>query len=85
MRCPAYSNIGTATGNQAHTQRFVTIREAAAIHTFPEDWRWDADGGVGVSRARDAKVIGNSVPPAFARALAQRVLAVLRGAGGGAT
>lgn len=76
---------GTATGNQAHTQRFVTIREAAAIHTFPEDWRWDADGGVGVSRARDAKVIGNSVPPAFARALAQRVLAVLRVAGGGAT
>lgn len=62
-------------GNRAAAQRLLTIREAAALHTFPPTWSWDADRGG--RRYVDARVIGNSVPPAFSHELAARLLGTL--------
>jgi DNA (cytosine-5)-methyltransferase 1 len=68
-------------GNGAYVQRYLTVREAAALHTFPEWWRWDVDEDAAARPTRDMHVIGNSVPPAFARHVATRLRAALDGAG----
>lgn len=52
--------------------RFITIREAALLMSFPEDFEF-----VG-SRASCYKMIGNAVPVNFAQAIAESVYKVLQ-------
>lgn len=51
--------------------RFITVREAALLMSFPEDFEF-----VG-SRASCYKMIGNAVPVNFATAIAKSVYKVL--------
>ena len=52
--------------------RFITIREAAMLMTFPKDYQF-----VG-NRASCYKMIGNAVPINFAKAIAESIYRILR-------
>ena len=52
--------------------RTITIREAASLQTFPEDFEFKG------SDAYAYKMIGNAVPVEFARSIAEAVYKVLK-------
>ena len=51
--------------------RTITVREAARLQTFPDDFEFVTD------TAADYKMIGNAVPPLFAKLLADSVYELL--------
>lgn len=53
--------------------RSITIREAARLQTFPDDYIFDC------SMTDAFKMIGNAVPPLFARKLAEAVYILIKG------
>ena len=68
------SSIGRiSSGNHAHPfdDRALTPREAARLQTFPDSYIWDA------SRWKVYELIGNSVPPMFAEAVAAPLIQFL--------
>jgi len=50
----------------------ISVREAALLQTFPENYRFMTDQMDAV-----CNLIGNAVPPRYAKLVAQRVLAAL--------
>ena len=52
--------------------RTITVREAARLQTFPDDFEFISN------TAMDFKVIGNAVPPLFSKILAQAILEVIQ-------
>lgn len=52
--------------------RCVTVREMARLHGFPDWFR------LHVTKWHGARQIGNAVPPPFARAIAQQIIAALQ-------
>lgn len=56
--------------------RFLTIREAALLQGFPADHQFVATAG------QAAALVGNAIPPLFARHVAEAVLATLRSGAG---
>lgn len=52
----------------------ISVREAALLQTFPEKYRFVTEGMEAVCR-----LIGNAVPPLYAKRAAQSVMAALRG------
>lgn len=59
-------------GRVPKRMRRLTVEEAAAIQTFPSDWRF-----VGPQSSR-FRQIGNAVPPLLSHAVAEQVIADLR-------
>ena len=51
----------------------ISVREAALLQTFPEKYRFVTEEMEAVCR-----LIGNAVPPLYARRAAQSVMAALR-------
>ncbi|MCD8181374.1 MAG: DNA cytosine methyltransferase, partial [Firmicutes bacterium] len=51
--------------------RTITVREAARLQTFPDDYEFITDTAV------DYKMIGNAVPPLFAKVLAESIYDLL--------
>jgi len=51
--------------------RTITIREAARLQTFPDDYEFIS------GTSMDFKIIGNAVPPLFAKILAESLLEIL--------
>ena len=66
-KCNSISN-----GRYGHPEqnRAISLREAAAIQTFPDDYVFHGTAG------QVAKQIGNAVPVAFAEALGRHILAL---------
>jgi len=66
---PSKAITGGACGEFLHPyeDRFLTLRECARLQTFPDDFEF-----VG-SRAEQAILIGNAVPPVFGRAIARSI------------
>ncbi|MCL2874474.1 MAG: DNA cytosine methyltransferase [Defluviitaleaceae bacterium] len=55
-----------------HSQaRSITVREAARLQTFPDDFEFISN------TALDFKIIGNAVPPMFSAILAKAILEIL--------
>jgi len=52
--------------------RSITIREAARLQTFPDDFEFVS------GTAMDYKIIGNAVPPLFAKTLADALQHILQ-------
>lgn len=52
--------------------RSITVREAARLQTFPDDFEFLG------SRGDQYKMVGNAVPPAFAKIIAETVYEILR-------
>jgi DNA (cytosine-5)-methyltransferase 1 len=52
--------------------RTITVREAARLQTFPDDYAFIS------GTAMDFKIIGNAVPPLFAGILAKTLLEILK-------
>jgi len=71
---PSKAITGGAAGEFIHPfeDRFLTLRECARIQTFPDSFEF-----VG-SRAEQALLIGNAVPPLFGKAIAASVAKDLR-------
>jgi DNA (cytosine-5)-methyltransferase 1 len=67
---PSRAITGAATREFVHPwkNRTLTLREAAAIQTFPTDFQFLG------TRNAVATLIGNAVPPLFARAIAASVI-----------
>jgi DNA (cytosine-5)-methyltransferase 1 len=79
---PSRAITGAATREFVHPweDRTLTLREAAAIQTFPTGFRFLG------TRNEVATLIGNAIPPLFARSIAASVLATANTPlGGGAT
>jgi len=53
--------------------RAISLREGATLQTFPKDYIFDATSIAGV-----AKIIGNAVPPEFARRIGQAIMESLK-------
>jgi len=51
--------------------RTITVREAARLQTFPDDYEFIS------GTAKDFKIIGNAVPPLFAKILADALVQLL--------
>jgi DNA (cytosine-5)-methyltransferase 1 len=51
----------------------ISVREAAVIQTFPEDYRFETD-----HMEKVCDMIGNAVPPQFARIVGLKILEVLK-------
>jgi DNA (cytosine-5)-methyltransferase 1 len=51
--------------------RVISVRESARIQTFPDSFVWP----VGMSRLQQYRQVGNAVPPALAKAIAQHLAA----------
>lgn len=58
----------------------ISVREAALLQTFPEKYRFVTEGMEAVCR-----LIGNAVPPLYAKRAGQSVMAALRGREGSAS
>ncbi len=52
--------------------RTITVREAARLQTFPDDYEFISN------TAMDFKIIGNAVPPLFSEILADALLSVIK-------
>jgi DNA (cytosine-5)-methyltransferase 1 len=63
--------ISISNGRFAHPEedRGLSIREGATLQTFPKDYKFPAKS-LNVS----AKIIGNAVPPLFAKGLAETII-----------
>ncbi|MDS0278039.1 DNA cytosine methyltransferase [Halomicroarcula sp. S1AR25-4] len=78
LRGPIRTIIAENLHFHTHQPRYLTVREAAALQSFPDDYRFF--GGVGAQREQ----VGNAVPPLLAQHIARTVresleLATLRG------
>jgi DNA (cytosine-5)-methyltransferase 1 len=51
----------------------ITVREAARLQSFPDDWIFKG------SKTAQGRQVGNAVPPALAEAIARHVVAILDG------
>lgn len=69
LRRDSYRYIHPAT----EPPRTISLREAARIQSFPDNWRFCGH------RSNAFAQIGNAVPPLLARAVARRILAQLTG------
>ena len=60
-----------SNGRFAHPEenRAISLREGATLQTFPKDYEF-----VGKSIASVAKMIGNAVPPKFARIIGEQII-----------
>ena len=60
-----------SNGRFAHPQenRAISLREGATLQTFPKNYEF-----IGTSVASIAKMIGNAVPPEFAKIMGQRII-----------
>lgn len=65
--------LNASKGRYIHPEqhRVISLREAARLHTIPDDWRF-----VGTPY-QIARQIGNSVPPEMGRAVARAIYATL--------
>lgn len=63
--------FSVSNGRFAHPEedRAISLREGATLQTFPKDYKF-----VGNSLASIAKMIGNAVPPEFARAIGRQII-----------
>lgn len=59
-------------GHPEH-DRTISVREAALLQTFPEDYRFDTDF---IDKA--AKIVGNALPCKFAKVLAEQVAKAIK-------
>lgn len=61
-----------SNGRFAHPEenRAISLREGATLQTFPKDYEF-----VGTSIASVAKMIGNAVPPKFAKIIGEQIVA----------
>jgi DNA (cytosine-5)-methyltransferase 1 len=76
LRAGTPSNRGAFTSPRPihpYTPRCITVREAARLHSYPDWFRFH------VTKWHGFRQIGNSVPPLLAKAVAQEILACLRG------
>ena len=60
-------------GHPSKRRTTISVREAASIQTFPEDYKFETDGMETV-----CDMIGNAVPPQFARIVGLKILETLR-------
>lgn len=63
--------ISVSNGRFAHPEehRGISVREGACIQTFPKNYQFYTPSIAGA-----AKIIGNAVPPAFAKALGESIV-----------
>jgi DNA (cytosine-5)-methyltransferase 1 len=72
---------GFGNGRFGHpTQdRALSLREAALLQTFPEDYRFVRDDGKFPGMTNIGRLIGNAVPPLLGRVIGQSILKHLQG------
>lgn len=65
--------FSVSNGRFAHPEenRAISLREGATLQTFPKNYRF-----VGTSVASIAKMIGNAVPPEFAKIIGRQIVKV---------
>lgn len=68
-------NLGSGRFSHPEEDRGVTMREAARLQSFPDDFDFLAD-----SMSKTSHLLGSAVPPLFARALAVQISKALRAA-----
>ena len=63
--------VSISNGRFAHPEenRAISLREGAVLQTFPKEYEF-----VGTSIASTAKMIGNAVPPEFAKILGKQII-----------
>ena len=66
-RAPSPTQISSQVHWRWDVPRQLTIREAAILQGFPEDYRWAG------TKSEAQKRIGNSVPPNLMRAIAEHI------------
>lgn len=69
--------FSVSNGRFAHPDenRAISLREGATLQTFPKDYKF-----VGNSLASIAKMIGNAVPPKFAKVIGKQIVKAASGA-----
>lgn len=68
--------ISISNGRFAHPEenRAISLREGATLQTFPKDYEF-----IGNSAASIAKMIGNAVPPKFAKIIGRQIAMFAKG------
>lgn len=67
------NGIGNGRFGHPEQDRAITLREAALLQTFPNNYKfWPADEKLNVSAV--ARLIGNAVPPLLAKAIGLQVM-----------
>ena len=67
--------LSISNGRFGHPEqdRGISVREGAALQSFPDNYRFETD-----SITIAARLIGNAVPPEYGRRLGQTVLEINR-------
>lgn len=66
-------NLGSGRFSHPEEDRGVTMREAARLQSFPDDFDF-----LTTSMSKTSHLLGSAVPPLFARALATQIVKALR-------
>jgi len=69
---------GYGSGRFGHPEqdRAISLREAALLQSFPEDWSF-APPGSPIEFSSMGRLIGNAVPPRLAEAIGRRLLEIV--------